>query len=327
MSNVRPDWLEQVSEDVLEPDMPIFDPHHHLWEHRGLTRYTMDELRADTNDGHNVVGTVFVECTWGYRSVGPPELRSVGETEYVAGVADGFVQGIVSTCDLRLPPDQLREVLAAHEAAGQGLFRGIRHRLAHDPTGSAHSLRATDTPAQLAGTDDFRRGLGVLGALGYSFDAWLYHPQISELTALAKAVPGTTIVLDHIGGPIGIGTFAGKRDEVMAQWHLDMADLATCPNVVVKVGGIGMVVYGAGFEHRLQPATSDEIVDYWGEALTTTIDLFGADRCMFESNFPVDKESVSYRVLWNAFKKLSATRSAAEREQLFRATAERVYRV
>ena len=324
----RADWLNLTHEDVVEPDLPICDPHHHLWEHPNMTAYVVSDLHGDTRSGHNVTGTVFVECGWAYQPERADGFREVGETQWVADHAPGSViRGIVSTCDLRLPEATLRAVLAEHEVAGKGMFRGIRHRLANDPTGSAGSSRSSVSPAGLALTDEFQRGVAVLGDLGLTFDAWLYHPQIPELAVLARAVPETTIILDHIGGPVGVGTYAGHRAEIMEQWAIDMADLAACPNVVVKVGGIGMVVYGTGWETRERPPTSDEVVDYWGDALNTTIDLFGPDRCMFESNFPVDKLTVSYRVLWNAFKKVSASRPAADREQLFRGTAERVYRV
>ena len=328
MVDVRPDWLNTTIEAVVEPDLAILDPHHHLWEHTRILPYTVGDLHADTRDGHNVVGTVFVECSWAYRIDGDADFAPVGETEYVAGVAPGSViKAIVGSCDLTMPADKLREVLAAHDAAGNGLFRGIRHRLAVDPTGSAQSSRGDVTPVGLAGTEDFRRGVALLGELGYTFDAWLYHPQIPELTAMARATPATTIILDHIGAPLGIGTYANRRAEVMEGWQRDITELATCANVVVKVGGIGMVTYGSGFEFQEQAPTSDQIVDYWGDALNTVIDLFGAERCMFESNFPVDKVSCSYRVLWNAFKKTSVARSATDRAQLFEGTAARVYMV
>lgn len=331
------EWLALVHEEPIEPDLPIVDPHHHLWDYRGRPGfqpvYLLGELLADTASGHRVERTVFVECDWAHWIDGPEEMRPVGETEFVAGVAGENearggtrIAGIVGAADLRLG-DRLGAVLDAHAAAGRGLFRGIRHRLAHDPTGSARTSR-TDAPQPgLMGRDEFRAGVAELGRRGYTFDAWMYHPQLPELVDMAAAVGGTTIVLNHIGGPLGVGAFAGRRDDVLAAWRADLAELAEVPNVVVKLGGIGMTPYGSGWSDRATPATSDEIVAEWGEPIRFIIERFGADRCMFESNFPVDKVSYSYRVLWNAFKKMTADLAPADRSGLFAGTAARVYRL
>jgi predicted TIM-barrel fold metal-dependent hydrolase len=222
--------------------------------------------------------------------------------------------------------DAAGEVLEAHVEAGRGMFRGIRHATAHDPDPRVRRTHTKPTPG-LMGDDAFRRGVSRLAPLGLSFDAWLYHPQIPELTALARALPDVTIILDHLGGILGVGPYEGQRDEVLAGWRRDIDDLATCPNVVVTVGGIGMVVYGMGFEKRSEPPSSDELVDVWGGPIAHVIERFGAQRCMFESNFPVDKMSVGYVTLWNAFKKMAAGASPAERASLFHDTAARVYRV
>ena len=331
-------WLTLVHEDVVEPNMVIVDPHHHLWdypERTGFqTRYLLDELRADTGSGHRVEKTVFVECDWAYRVDGPAHLRTVGETEYVAGVAaasadsDGArIAAIVGTSDLALDPSLLGEALDAHEAAGGGLFRGIRHRLANDPTGSAHPSRADAPDLNLMGQDAFRAGVAELGRRGHSFDAWLYHPQLPALIELARAVPATTIVLDHIGAPLGVGAYANRRDEILSEWRDSMTELSQCQNVVVKLGGIGMPAYGLGWEDRDRPATSDEIVAAWGPSMRFVIERFGAKRCMFESNFPVDKVSCSYRVLWNAFKKMTSDLAPDARTDLFGGTASRAYRL
>jgi len=329
------DWLDQVAEDVVEPDLPITDPHHHLWDYRDRPgfqpTYLLDELLADTGSGHRVERTVFVECSWAYRTEGPTEFREVGETEFVAGVAadsrrrDGArIAGIVGSCDLTIG-DRLGPVLDAHAAAADGLFRGIRHRLAFDPTGSARTSKHEPNVQGLMATDEFRAGVAELGRRGLTFDAWLYHVQLGELIEMTAAVPGTTIILDHIGAPLGVGAYQGRRAEVLAAWRADLEALAERPNVVVKLGGVGMTPYGSGWSERDTPATSDEIVAEWGEPIRFIIERFGPTRCMFESNFPVDKVSVSYRVLWNAFKKMTAELPAADRAQLFQGTADRVY--
>ncbi len=325
-------WLARRTEAPLDPDLPIVDPHHHLWEHAKST-YLLDDLHADTGAGHRVEATVFVECMWGYRTDGPDALRPVGETETVAAVAEqgdaagagATIAGIVAFADLSRG-DGVLEALDAHGAAGRGRFRGIRHATAFDPD---PAVRRTHTrpPPGLMGDDGFRRGVRALARGGLSFDAWLYHPQIPELTDLARAVPECTIVLDHLGGPLGIGPYAGRRDEVMAGWRRDLAGLAACPNVVVKLGGIGMAIFGLGFEAAPEPPSSNDLVAAWGDPVRYVIDAFGPERCMFESNFPVDRMSCGYVTLWNAFKKIAAGASDAERAALFAGTARRVYRL
>src|SRR5262245_3076261 len=324
-------WLAQRIEPVLDPALPIIDPHHHLWEREGMTRYLLADLHDDTGAGHRVEATVFIECAWGYRADGPEELRPVGETETVAAIAatsaahGAEIRGIVSFADMRLG-DAVEDVLHAHGAAGTGRFRGVRHATAFDED---RRIRRTHTrpTAGLMGDEAFRRGVTRLAALDLSFDAWLYHPQIPELTALARAVPDGRFVLDHLGGPLGTGPYEGQRAEVLEQWRADIAELATCPNVTVKLGGIGMPVYGFGFDAQPEPPSSDALVAAWGQPITYVIEHFGADRCMFESNFPVDKMSCSYVTLWNAFKKIAASASPAEKADLFHGTAARVYRL
>lgn len=335
----RPEtWLPLTSEEVVEPDLGIVDPHHHLWDYAGKSgyqpTYLLDDLHADTGSGHRIEATVFVECSWAYRTDGPVELREVGETEFVAAqaalslerVGQAPIGAIVGACDLRLG-SKLNGVLDAHEAAGGGLFRGIRHRLAHDPTGSARTSAPNENIEGLMGTDEFRAGVALLGTRGLTFDAWIYHVQLRELIALAKAVPGTTIILDHIGGPLAVGVYEGREGETNASWRADLVELSRCHNVVVKLGGIGMPTYGSGYELRDLPPTSDQIVADWGADVCFIVDTFSADRCMFESNFPVDKVSFSYCVMWNAYKKLSTHYSPRDREQLFSGTARRIYRV
>ncbi|MDA1074131.1 MAG: amidohydrolase family protein [Proteobacteria bacterium] len=326
-------WLAQVSEPIVDPDRPICDPHHHLWDHP-TSRYLLDELLEDTTSGHNIVSTVFVECSSMYRADGPANMAPVGETEFVNGVsaitASGrygdfrACAGIVSYANLCLGA-AVGEVLDAHMAASSR-FRGIRHAAGWDASPDIRNSH-TNPPPHLYLDPTFRQGFAELGKRGLSFDAWLYHPQIAELTDLARAFPDTTIIFDHFGGPLGVGPYAGRRDELFPAWQKDVADLARCKNVVAKLGGIVMPINGFNWHKRDLPASSDEIVASTGPYHRHTIEVFGADRCMFESNFPVDRASCSYAVLWNAFKKMVTDVSSSEKSHLFHDTAARAYRL
>ena len=329
----REDWLAQVREEVLEPDLPICDPHHHLWDYP-QGRYLLDELLADIGSGHNVVSTVFMECGSMYRADGAEALKPVGETEFVNGVAAMSASGgygaaracaaIVGYADLNLGA-AVGDVLDAHTAASPR-FRGIRHASGWDASDEIRNSHTAPTAGMLADAT-FRAGFAELGKRSMTFDAWLYHPQIPELTDLARAFPDQPIVFDHFGGPLGIGPYAGKRAEIFAYWKDAVAELAECPNVVAKLGGLVMALNGFGFHKRERPATSEELVAATRDYHLHMIDCFGPARCMFESNFPVDKVSCSYRVLWNSFKRLAAGFSASEKAALFHDTAVRVYRV
>jgi predicted TIM-barrel fold metal-dependent hydrolase len=334
-AHVREEWLATRVEPALEPDLAIVDPHHHLWDQPGW-RYLLDELLADIASGHDVRATVFVQSSRSMlRAEGPEEMRAVGETEFANGVAAMCASGrygrlracagIVGAADLRLG-DAVRPVLEAHIRAGGDRFRGIRHIAAWDPDPAL--LNPSYTPAEeMLDSAGFRAGFAHLAPLGLSFDAWLYFHQIPRLVSLARAFPGTPIVMNHCGGILGIGRYAGKRDEVFASWSTNLRELASCPNVMIKLGGLGMRLPGFGFEERDRAPASTELADAWRPWMETCIGLFGAARCMFESNFPVDKVSCSYAVLWNAFKKIAAGASAAEKSALFHDTAARVYRV
>lgn len=327
------DWLARRIEDPIDATQAICDPHHHLWDHP-TDRYLLEELRADTGAGHDVRRTVFVECGSFYRTDGPEALAPVGETERVAAIAEesertaaqgAVIAGIVGRADLRLG-DAVDDVLAEHVEAGRGRFRGIRHASAHDPSPEVRRSH-TAPPPHLLADGEFRKGFAALGRAGLTFDAWLYHPQLGELVDLARAHDEVTIVLDHIGGPLGVGPYADRRDEVLTEWRASMAEVAACPNVVLKVGGIGMTVYGLGWHHRPEPPTSEQLAAVWGPELRWCIETFGPDRCMFESNFPVDRRSCPYTVLWNVFQLVTQDASAAERSELFEGTAARVYRL
>src|SRR3954447_5239026 len=321
-----------VTEDVLEPDLVICYPHHHLWDHP-TSRYLWEELREDTGSGHRVESTVFVECMSAYLDHGPEAYRPVGETEFVTAQAketertssDGAViAAIVGFADLRAP--EIDDVLAAHVEAAEGRFRGIRHVSAFDPSDAIRPSHTNPSPELLA-EPNFRRGFAALGRAGLSFDAYLYHPQLPLFTDLARAHPDVPIVLDHLGGPLGIGPYAGRRAEVLAAWRASMEDVAACENVVLKLGGIGMPIYGMGWHKQETPPSSADLARAWGDEIRWCIDRFGVDRCMFESNFPVDKQSCSYLVLWNSFKRMVAEASPGDKAKLFHDTAVRTYRL
>jgi predicted TIM-barrel fold metal-dependent hydrolase len=330
----RPEWLARVTEEVIDPERPICDPHHHLWD-RLEDRYLLDDLLADTGSGHNVLSTVFVECRAMYRADGPEAFRPVGETEFVQGVAAMSASGrygpiracagIVGLADLSLG-DDVAAVLEAQLAASPNRFRGIRHAAGWHASPEIRNSH-TNPPEGLLLDAKFRRGFAQLERFGMTFDAWLYHPQIPELTDLARAFPGTTIILDHFGGPLGVGPYKGRLDEVFADWKRAIEPLSKCPNVVVKLGGLNMAINGFGWEDRPSPPTSEELAAGTRHYYLHTIDLFGPERCMFESNFPVDKVSCSYQVLWNAFKRMVAPFTEAEKSALFHDTATRVYRL
>lgn len=320
-----------LTETPLDPALPICDAHHHLWE-RPPDRYLLDDWLGDLRSGHNVVATVGVECGYGYRTGGPENLKPVGETEFLEAVASQaesdpsieakVVAAIVGFADLTLG-DGVAAVLEAHRAASPTRFRGIRHSTTWDASGALRS----DAPQGLLADARFRRGFAWLKKFDLSFDAWLYHPQLSELTDLARAFPDTTIVLNHLGAPLGIGPYAGKRDEVFQHWRRGIGELAACPNVAVKLGGLGSERSGYDWHQRKDPPSSVEVAVALRPYFEWCIEKFGVERCMFESNFPVEKRANSYIVVWNAFKCITVRYSAAERAALFRDTAARVYRI
>jgi L-fuconolactonase len=328
-------WLASAPpEPILEPDLPIVDPHHHLWLRDGH-RYLLDELLVDLNSGHNVVATVFLECHSMYRADGPVEMRPVGEVEFVAGIAamsgsgnygkTRVAAGIVGSADLRLG-DRVEPVLLALQRAGGGRFRGVRHSAGYDADpiigNSGH-----DAAPHLYARPDFRAGLARLSAMGLSFDAWLYHPQLGDVIDLARAFPATPIIMGHIGGVLGYGPYAGRAATILPEWKRSMAELAKCGNVVLKIGGMSNRGAAYDFHSAAAPPSSQTMAEVWRPYVETCIELFGAERCMFESNFPVDKMGVGYAVLWNAFKRITANASADEKKALYAGTAARAYRL
>ena len=328
-------WLAKAApEPVLEPDLPIVDTHHHLWEMPGY-RYLLHDLLDDLNSGHKVVATVFNECHSMYRAQGPVEMRPVGEVEFCAGVAamsdsgkygpTKICAGIVGFADLTLG-DRAASILEAEIAAGGGRFRGVRYGAAWDADPIIGNSPVVSGRG-LYGRDDFRAGMKRLVKLGLSFDAWIFHTQVAEVTALARAFPDANIILCHMGGPLGYGPYAGRKDEVFAAWKAAITELAKCPNVSVKIGGLTMRLAAYDYGKMPAPPRSAELAEHWRPYASTCLDLFGASRCMVESNFPVEKMGIGYAGLWNALKRLAAGASDAEKKAFFSGTAARVYRL
>jgi L-fuconolactonase len=325
-------WLDRHTEPALEPERPIIDPHHHLWMRDGNV-YLLPDLLADLGSGHNVIATVFEECRSMYRAAGPEAEKSLGETEFVTGVAAMGASGafgpsrpcarMIGRVDL-MTGDRARGLLERHMIASGGRFAGIRQSTAWDASDRIHKV--VPEPGMLRdGT--FRTGFAGLAALGLVFDAWVYHPQLGEVGDLADAFPHVPIVLNHVGSPILGGPYAADRAQVFADWKAGMTALAKRPNVTVKLGALPIRLPGPGGVSRDTPPTSEEVAAAWRPWLETSIDLFGANRCMFESNFPVQKRWSSYQVTWNAFKRIAAGASEEGKAGLFAGTAARVYGV
>jgi len=328
----NPAWLGLRAEEIIDPALPLIDPHHHLW---GPPRqpYLGPEFGADLRSGHNFVATIFTDCTEQYRTDGPEAYRTVGETEFAVRVGEAsdrgeygpvrMCQGIISRVDLAEGAASAH-ILRAHIAAGRGRFKGIRFSTAWDPHPEIRTT-ARNPGEGLLRDPRVREGIACLAPLGLVLDTWVYHHQIPEVTAVARAFPGLPIVLNHVGGPVRIGPYAAKLDEVYASWRANIAELAREPNVHVKLGGLGMRISGFYFEDNPMPPSSEDLAVAWRPFIEPCITLFGAHRAMFESNFPVDSLSCSFQIMWNAFKRLAAGGSADERRALLAGTAARVY--
>jgi L-fuconolactonase len=329
-------WLaKRPTETALEPDLPIIDPHHHLWDTPQRGEYLLPEFLADAAGGHNIVSSVFLECQSMFRTDGPDEMKPVGEVEFVNGIAAMAASGgygktrvcetIVGWADLMLGA-KVRDVLEALIAAGNGRFRGTRYGTSYDE-GVAGKFVSRRIPQHRLLDPKFREGFAELGKLGLTFDSWHFHPQLPDLVDLARAFPNQTIIVDHVGGVLGVGQYAGKNAEIMPIWRKSIADLAACPNVNIKLGGLGMTSFGFGFHERDAPPSSEELAATWKPYIEPCIEAFGVNRCMFESNFPPDKQSCGYTELWNAFKRITVGASAAEKKALYSGTAARVYKI
>ena len=330
----RLDWLARHKEPILEPGLPIIDPHHHLWQRPGW-RYLLEDLLADTGSGHNIVATVYLEASSMYRDRGPEEMRPVGEVEFANGVAamcasgvfgkTRVASGIVGRADMMLG-SRVEPVLTALMRAGGDRFRGIRHGVSWEA--EAATLRPNPlTRAGMLADKTFREGVAVVGRLNLSYDVSLYHTQIGEVADLASALPNTRIVLNHVGGVLGLGSYRNKQDEVFSRWSASIKALAARPNVYVKLGGLGQSYTALRFDGDAEPPSSEKVAARFRPYVETCIAGFGAARCMFESNFPVDKISYSYPVFWNACKLMTKGASSSEKADLFAGTAARCYRL
>jgi L-fuconolactonase len=327
------EWLALRTEDVIDPDLPIVDPHLHIWDGHGT--YLVPQLLEDLNSGHHIRGTVFIECSFMYRAGGDPRTASVGEVEYVNGVAAEFESGlhgpvracagIVGKVDLTFG-GIAGEVMETCIARAPDRFRGIRQMAAWDSSPIVNTLRRPPQKDLLM-DPSFREGFAKLAPLGLSFDLWCYHPQLDQALDLVDTFPDTRIIINHMGGRVGIGPYASRGDEVFQEWRASLVALAKRPNTVIKLGGIGMRLGGFDFIDRDLPPTSEELAGSWGPYVQTCIDAFGPARCMFESNFPPDKAGCSYRVLWNTFKRITSSYSGSERADMFAGAAIRTYRL
>ncbi len=333
MNSFLDDWLSRVSEDPLEPDLPICDAHHHLWD-RPTGRYLVDDFLADAS-GHNIVSSVFVECMTGYRENGRESMKPVGETTYVDALAEEYAQNgggtvecaaaIIGYADLRLG-DAVMPVLEAHCEASPKRFRGTRHNVGWDASPVVPTSHTKPTPGQLL-DPTFRKGIACLRQFGLLYEVYLYHTQLLELADLARSLPDQRIIVNHMGGPLGCGPYANSQSEVMTIWQQGIAELAACPNTILKLGGIAMPRNGFGWHERTAPPTSLELADAYSPYYHYCIEQFGPSHCMFESNFPVEKQSCSYTVLWNAFKRITAPFSESEKTDMFLDVARWVYRI
>ena len=333
-------WIDGIQENIIDPNREIIDPHHHLWhgpkDPAGIKesyRYLLQDLWKDTSSGHNIKKTVFIDCGLEYYSEGHEQFKPVGETEFVVEIAQqaqedssqAQIAGIIGHANMMLG-SSVKEVLELHVEKGAGLFRGIRHAGGWDEDDRVKNAHSHPTP-HIYLEDKFQEGLQELASLGMVFDTWHYHNQIKDLTKLAKNLPELVIVHDHFGGPLGIGPYKGKREEIFEQWQEDINELSQCKNVYSKLGGLAMPVNGWSWHKNEVPATSEEIISEQERYYLHTLDCFGSERCMFESNFPVDKQSVSYHVIWNAYKKMVKGYSETEKSNLFYGTADRVYKL
>ncbi|VTU45372.1 putative metal-dependent hydrolase of the TIM-barrel fold protein (plasmid) [Variovorax sp. SRS16] len=331
------DWHRRsLSEPALDPELPIVDAHHHLY---GVVtdgqHYRVEDLAQDLASGHRVIGTVYVEAFGsGWYPGGPPSRRSIGEVEMIVRESANPVRcehgacqlaaAIVSNVDLTLG-DEVAALLEAHVLAGQGRMRGVRHHATRDEGWIGRFTH--NAPRHLLADKHFRQGFAWLERSGLSFDALVFHTQLAELADLADAFPYTPIILNHVGTLIGVPEYGVSRATLLAEWERGLRALAARPNVSVKIGGMGMPLFGFGFENADKPANSGELAQAWQPFIEVCVDAFGPQRCMFEGNFPIDKQSCGYTELWNAFKLSTRGCSHDERSALFYRTACRAYRL
>jgi len=325
-------WTRRRREDALEPQLPIIDAHHHVWDNEHGA-YLLPEFLADIGTGHNIVATVFLQVKTMYRKHAAPELQPVGEVEFANGIAAMSASGLYGTtrvCDALVGfadlwlGDRVQPVLEALVHAGNGRLRGIRHGVTWDDGAAAYGR--SFGPRHALMDPAFRRGFARLAPLGLSFDTWMFYHQLPELMDLLAAFPDTQVVLDHVGGILGIAPHTNRPD-VFATWREHLRRLAAFPNLSIKIGGLGMLQCGWDFYTRDEPPSSQDLAYAWRPYVETCIEVFGPERCMFESNFPVDKQSCGYGELWNAFKIITRDHSPADKAALYHDTAARFYRL
>ena len=324
-------WLGKLEEEILEPELAIVDPHHHLWLRNGYL-YLMPELAEDLGSGHNIAATVFAECHSMYRQGGPEAERSLGESEFVRGQAAmsaGGQFGPAQACaamfgnvDMTLGGG-VKPLLERHIEAAGGRFSGVRYSTGWDADERIHNVAPE---AHMLRDGKVREAAAVLSEMELALDCWLYHPQLDEVAELADALPDLTIILNHVGSPILGGPYRGKSDEVLADWRQRIARVGERDNVYVKLGALPIRMPGFEGDRSLPPG-SEEVAAAWRPWIETCIEAFGPARAMFESNFPVQKRWCSYQVCWNAFKRLAEGASASEKRDLFANAAARAYRM
>lgn len=322
-----------TEEPALDASVPLCDTHHHLWE-RPQAPYLLPQMEADLASGHRVERTVFVEWRSHWLTEGPECLRPIGEIAFARRVQSEAARrpsgsdvcaGIVGFVDLCLG-ERAGPVLEAAVRAGDGRLRGLRYVASWDDDPEVLGGTAAKGPG-LYRDDDFRAGFRLLREFGLSFDAWLFQTQLDDVIHLARSFPDQPIVMNHTAGVLGIGRYAGHRYELFDQWHRGVRELADCPNVFIKLGGLGMKRCGLPFYGESEKASSLVLAQAWRPWIESCLDAFGAERCMIGSNFPVDGATCSYRVLWNTFKHLLRGASEEERAAVFHDTAVRFYRL
>lgn len=323
--------MGQLEESAIDPDVPIVDTHFHLWNAMG-SDYFAAQFLNDVHTGHNVVQSVHVECDTAYDLGAAAELRPVGETRFVVNQLDTAPQrghalaaGIIGSANLLLG-NQVKPVLEAHMEAGNGRFRGVRARTAFDHDPAAGYPGRSDFPQHnILDSAAFRQGLACLEALGLVLDVWGFHPQLPQLHDVLRHFPGLVIVLNHLGGPLGVGRYASDRDAAFRHWLQGMRAMAKLPNVHVKLSGVGVTRLGLGFERG--NASSRDIAALAGRHVRECVNIFGPQRCIFGSNYPVDQVVAPYAVLINGYKTILADLSPDERNAIFCSNARRVYRL
>ena len=336
--DVRPSWLNKLKEKPILPNLNIIDPHHHLWD-VGFGRYYVEELLEDINtSGHNIKATVYIMSSSNteiYLKNGPEEFKPLSEIEFATNegkradlIKNNKVKvnaSIVGSLDLTYG-NKLKPVIEKGLEISEGRLKGIRMLLAAHPDPRIKS-GAVKSDLSLMSHPKFIEGARCLQDAGLSLDFWIYHTQLGEMEKIARTLPELSIILNHIGGPIHLGEYEGKQALTHREWRTAMMRLSRLPNIKVKLGGLGMEVNGAKFHLNQDPPNSSELANIWKPWIYETINMFGIDKCMFESNFPVDKGSCSYGSLWNAFKIISEKMSDNEKNKLFYENAAKIYKI